>query len=87
MEEDGKDSVRAPVTHQYQIDIKEARGHCAPIGELILHYLLRYPPPKEHTGKEASDGEKYLTGHKIEYLEKRFPAYGEKIPLAKRKRA
>ena len=82
-----QDKYRADDSHTEQIDAEEPSAECAPVGELVFHDFLWHIPSNEEAGEEAADRQQYLSGHEIEYVEKRFAGYLQIIHVAQRERA
>ena len=76
MEEYQDDTHRADEPYGKQIGRKQSRVCCAMVGKLGTHRLLRHIPPDEQAREQTADGKEYLSGDKIEDIEKRLPSDG-----------
>ena len=54
---------------QEKVDIENLSLQGSPVGEFILHHLLRHIPSKEQTGKETCCRKEQLTRNKVEPYE------------------
>ena len=51
--------------------MEEASAQLAPVGELVVYYLVGYHPSNEDTCQETYDGQEYLTSDEVEPFEQR----------------
>lgn len=81
-----QDANRTDILHTEYIYGKETTPQRAVVGKLVAHELSRNVPTNEQTRKEPANGQKYLTGNEVEYIEKRLAEELQTIETAKRKR-
>ena len=84
MQENSQDGQRTDISHQEIITSEELAVNRSPISKLISHRSLGYIPAHEKARQKASDGQEYLTGYKVEDVEKRLAAYLQHAALTQR---
>ena len=72
MQEDEQNADWTDETNHEEEDGEQLTAHRAPIRKLITHYLLRYTPTQEQTGKESCQRKEYLTRNEVEPIEQRL---------------
>ena len=58
---------------QEKVDIENLSLQGSPVGEFILHHLLRHIPSQEQTGKETCCRQEQLTRYEVEPFEQNAP--------------
>ena len=67
-----EDGQRADVLHKENIEMEKASAKGSPIGELVVHHLVRYKPANEDAGQEAHNGQEDLACDEVEPVEQRL---------------
>ena len=87
MQENNQDSQWTHILHQEQVRMEEASSQSAPVGELVVYYLVGYHPANEDTCQETYDGQEYLTSDEVEPFEQRTAEHDQTVDSPQRQRA
>ena len=83
IEEYKNHSQRTEIFGKEYVGVEQSATQSAPVGELFFHDLVWNIPAYEHAGEESADGQEYLSGDIVEYVEQRHTEELQSAPVGK----